>query len=117
MISARNANPVPASRIETKRPVVSRGVTSPDFTVSQPMRDELWRNMQQHGITIDRPSYDQARPLVDRLLAYTVDRYVYGPDAEFQRRTADDPVIGAAQRLASGATNEPELIRRAEQKK
>lgn len=92
---------------------VARAISSPDFTVTPAMREELWRRMLARKIVIDRPRYDAAAPLVSRLLTYEVARLVFGPAAEFRRIARDDKVIDQALRLAAGVTSQRELLDRA----
>ncbi len=88
-------------------------ISSPDFTVSPQMRVELLRRMRARGIVLDDTTYAAAAPLVDRLLAYDVTRYVFGEAAEYTRRLHDDPAIGSTLRLMAGATTEQALFQRA----
>lgn len=89
------------------------GVPGPDFVVTPAMREEVWSRMKARGIDIPRTVYDDAEPLVSRLIAFDIARYVFGGDAEFRRRAASDKVIQKALELARGATSEHELLRRA----
>lgn len=89
-------------------------VSSPDFTVTPAMREELWRRMQSRGISISRAVYDAARPTVDRLLGTEVARYVFGPKGEFLRSTKLDPVLVTAQSLLAGAASVSEPFSRAD---
>ena len=91
----------------------ARSLTSPDFAVTGEMLDELWRRMQRRGITIDRAVYDDARPIVSRLLGSEITRYVFGPDAEFLRSSREDPAIRAAIEIARGARNQADVLARA----
>lgn len=91
----------------------TRAVTSPDFVVTAPMRDALWRRMQAHGIAMDRAAYDAASSVVDRLLGAQVARYVLGPDAEFLWTARSDPVMNAALSLAANAKSPRDLFDRA----
>lgn len=91
----------------------SRSVTDPNFAVTPAMRDELRRRMQTRGIAMDRPVFDAAAPLVDRLLAYEIARFVFGTDAEFARRARYDEAVQTAVQLASGARSQGELLTRA----
>jgi carboxyl-terminal processing protease len=87
-------------------------LTARDFGVTPAMISELWNRMERRGIRIDRAIYDAAEPLVSRLLAYEIARYVFGPDAEFLRMAEDDPVIQAALELAEGTPAQAELFNR-----
>lgn len=93
----------------------SHSLASQSFTVTPAMREQLWQRMQQHGVKMDRAAFEKAAPLVDRLLSYQLERYVFGERAEFQRRTRDDAVIRAAIDLATGATSEQQLLQKAQQ--
>ena len=87
-------------------------VTSPDFTVTDAMRDAVWQRMRQRGIEIDRSVYDAAAPLVSRLIAYDVARYVFGRLAEQRRIVQDDPVVQRALELTRGAKTQKDLLAR-----
>jgi carboxyl-terminal processing protease len=91
----------------------TRGVASPDFAVTPAMRDEVWKRMVARGIDIPRSIYDQAEPVVSRMIAFDIARYVFGGDAEFRRRAAVDKTLQKALQLARGASTEQELLRRA----
>jgi carboxyl-terminal processing protease len=91
----------------------TNGVASPDFFVTPVMRDEVWKRMTARGVDIPRSVYDEAEPLVSRLIGFEIARYVFGPDAEFRRRAAADKVLQKAQELARGAKSEQDLLRRA----
>jgi carboxyl-terminal processing protease len=88
-------------------------VASPDFLVTQAMRDEIYRRMRQRGIDVPRATYDAVGPLISRLLAYEVDRYVFGAGAEFRRKAADDKIMTVAQRLMSGVRSQLDALDRA----
>jgi carboxyl-terminal processing protease len=91
----------------------SGGVAGPDFVVTPAMRDEVWSRMKARGIDIPRTVYDEAEPLVSRLIAFDIARYIFGREAEFLRRAAVDKVLQKALELARGVTSEHELLRRA----
>jgi carboxyl-terminal processing protease len=91
----------------------SHAITSPDFVVLPAMREEIWNRMRARGIDIQRSVFDEARSLVDRQLSFEIARYVFGSDAEFRRRTAEDKVLQKALSLARGARSEQDLLRRA----
>jgi C-terminal peptidase (prc) len=92
---------------------VSNSVTSPDFVVTQQMLDELWKRMTARGIVMDKGVYDESASVVKLLLAYDISRYVFGPDAEFRRRVANDHAIATALTLATGASTQRALLDRA----
>ena len=87
-------------------------VSSPDFVVSDAMRDAVWQRMRQRGIEIDRSVYDAAAPLVSRFIAYDVARYVFGRPVEQRRIVQDDPVVQRAMELTRGARTQKDLLAR-----
>jgi len=91
----------------------SHGVANPDFFVTPVMRNEVWKRMTARGIDIPRSVYDEAEPLVSRVVGFEIARYVFGPEAEFRRRASADKVLQKAQELAHGAKSEQDLLRRA----
>jgi carboxyl-terminal processing protease len=91
----------------------TNGVTSPDFVVSPAMRDEVWNRMKARGIDVPRSVYDEAAPVVSRLIALDVSRYIFGSEAEFRRRASTDSVLNKALEIARGAKSEQDLLRRA----
>jgi len=92
----------------------SDAVKSPAFIVTSSMLDEIYRRMQKRAVDVPRSTYDAAAPLVSRLFSYEVARYVFGADAEFRRKAADDKVLIAAQQLLAAARSQPDALRRAE---
>jgi carboxyl-terminal processing protease len=87
-------------------------LTSPDFAVTDAMRDAVWQRMRQRGIEIDRAVYDSAAPLVSRIIGYDVARYVFGRLAEQRRAVQDDPIVQRAVELTRGAKTQKELLGR-----
>jgi carboxyl-terminal processing protease len=88
------------------------GVASPDFVVTAAMREEVWRRMRARGIDIPRPVYDEAEPLVSRVVGFDIARYAFGGEAEFRRRAAADKPLQKALELARGARTEQDLLRK-----
>lgn len=88
------------------------GIASPDFLVTPVMREEVWRRMRARGIDIPREVYDEAEPLVSRLVGFDIARYVFGGEAEFRRRAAADKALQKALELARGAKTEQDLLRK-----
>lgn len=92
----------------------TRGVSSPQFTISQEMLDEVWKRMVARGVVMDRSIYDESAPVVRQLLTYDIARYVFGPESEFKRRVANDRAIATALEIATGAASQKALLDRAE---
>jgi carboxyl-terminal processing protease len=90
----------------------SRGVTSPDFTVTPVMRDELYRRLQGRGVVVDRAVYDSAQTLVNRALGGQISRFVFGPQVEFARALREDADLAKARDLLRGVSTPADLVRR-----
>jgi carboxyl-terminal processing protease len=93
----------------------TKSISSTSFVVTQPMLDNVYARMTERGVSIPRTTYDEAAPLVRRLLSYEIARYVFGVNAEFQRKSTDDKMLIAAQRLLSGAKTQQDVFARATQ--
>ncbi|HXY29957.1 MAG TPA: S41 family peptidase [Gemmatimonadaceae bacterium] len=91
----------------------SHAVTKPDFTITPAMRAEFARRLARRGVKTSVAQLDSSTAAVDRLLAREIARYVFGPDAEFQRELRDDRVIESALQLTAGAATQRELLARA----
>jgi carboxyl-terminal processing protease len=91
----------------------TRAVNASNFVVTPAMREEVWKRMQARGIDIPRTAYDEAEPIVSRLIGFDIARYVLGGDAEFRRRAAGDKALQKALAMARGATTEQELLKKA----
>ena len=87
--------------------------TSPQFTITPAMRAEFWQRARHHGLKLNDAQADSVRGVVDQQLTYEIERYVFGPDAEFTRQVRDDRVIKAALELSAGAPSQRELLDRA----
>ncbi len=90
----------------------NRAVPSPGFVVTAAMREEVWQRMKARGIGIPRDVYDEAEPLVSRVIAFDIARYVFGSEAEFQRRASIDKPLQKALELARGARTEHDLLKK-----
>lgn len=86
-------------------------VTSPAFTVTPAMRNDVYDRLRQRNINLPRTVYDANSRLVDRLIGDQIARYVFGPNAEFERATANDPAISTALRLLQSANTPQALLR------
>ena len=91
----------------------SNSITSPDFVVTPAMRDELYRRMKSRGAVVDRATYDAAAPLVNRLLAAHITRFVFGTQEEFARGLREDSTLAKARQLLQGAGTPKDLLKRA----
>jgi carboxyl-terminal processing protease len=92
----------------------THAVASPNFAVTPEMRAELWKRMRARGVVMDSSMYVSAAPLIDRALGYEIARYVFGSDAEFQRRLRDDATLARALTIVRGATTQQELLKRSD---
>jgi carboxyl-terminal processing protease len=90
----------------------TRGLASPNFVVTPAMREEVWQRMRTRGVDIPRSVYDEAEPLVSRLMGFEIARYLFGSDAEFRRRAASDKALQKALELAHGARTEGDLLKK-----
>jgi carboxyl-terminal processing protease len=91
----------------------TRGFTTPDFVVTAAMREEVWNRMKVRGIDIPRNVYDDAEPLVSRVIGFDIARYMFGSEAEFRRRASVDKPLLKALELARGSKSEQDLLRKA----
>jgi carboxyl-terminal processing protease len=89
------------------------GVVSPDFVVTPDMREQVWNRMKARGIEIPRNVYDEAEPLVSRMIAFDIARYIFGSEAEFRRRVSTDKPLQKALELARGSKSEKDLLKKA----
>ncbi len=89
------------------------GVASEQFAVTPAMLDEVWTRMTARGVVMDRSIFDQYEPVVSQLLAYDIARYVFGPEAEFKRRVANDRAIKTALEISTGSMTQQALLQKA----
>jgi carboxyl-terminal processing protease len=90
----------------------NHGITTPDFVVTPAMRYEVWQRMRARGVDIPRTVYDDAEPLVSRVIANDIARYIFGSEAEFRRRASVDKTLQKALELARGARTEQDLLKK-----
>jgi len=72
----------------------------------------VWQRMKARGIDIPRTVYDDAEPLVSRVIGFDIARYIFGGDAEFRRRASVDKPLQKALELARGARTEQDLLKK-----
>ncbi|MCC7055192.1 MAG: S41 family peptidase [Gemmatimonadaceae bacterium] len=91
----------------------SGALSSTTFAVTPAMRAELLAGVRARGAVVADSAFEENAAVVDRLIGYEVTRYVFGRDAEFSRRTADDPVMQRALTLLRDAPGRDALLVRA----
>lgn len=91
----------------------SRALQSNTFAVSAGMRADLLAGLRQRGATVSDSVFEANATVVNRLIGYEASRYVFGRDAEFSRRTADDPVMRRALSLLRDTPGREALLVRA----
>ncbi len=88
-------------------------LTSAAFSVTPAMRTSLLAGVRQRGAVVPDSTFEANANVVNRLIGYEVTRYVFGRDAEFARRSADDPVMQRALSLLRDAPGRDALLVRA----
>ena len=88
-------------------------ITSPAFTITPAMRAELYEQLRQKNVVLPRTIYAADAPLLDRLLADQIARYVFGPAAEFDRIINRDRDVTTALGLLARARTPEELLKAA----
>ena len=92
-------------------------ITSPAFTITPAMRAELYDQLRRKNVVLPRTIYDADAPLLDRLLADQIARYVFGPAAEFNRIVSRDRNVTTALGLLSRVRSQDELLKAAAPKR
>lgn len=92
--------------------VRSREVKDPEFVVSAPMRDGLWRAMRTKGLDVPRHVYDAAHEAIDRVIGLEVARQQFGLAGSGRRSVRGDPVVARAKSLLSGVSVAAALMQR-----
>jgi carboxyl-terminal processing protease len=88
-------------------------VTTPSFTVTPTMRSELYDRLRKHGVIVPRTIYDADSSVVNRLISDQITRYVFGPDAEYERLLHRDPDVATALGMLARSRTQEELLRAA----
>jgi hypothetical protein len=83
---------------------------SADVKITATMREDLWAQLHEHGVTMDRRTFDQMAPTVDRWLHNEIVRYELGPDAAFRLLLQTDTTVRTALDLARRARSARELV-------
>lgn len=85
-------------------------IKSADFAVTPAMLDQIYRRLADRGVELSRPVFDGASALISRQLSYEIARYVFGRQAEFLRRSANDLQMQQAIDLLRQAQNPKQLM-------
>jgi carboxyl-terminal processing protease len=80
------------------------------FRITEDMRNQVYERLQQVGVDLARPVYDNASGYVDDQLGYEITRAVFGPIAEARRRAWADHQMSTAVRLLRRAENQEEAL-------
>ena len=86
-------------------------VTSRSFAITPAMRAELYERLRARNVVLPRPVFDGDSTLIDRIVGDQIARYVFGPDAEFERVMRRDRDITTALGILEKARTPQELMR------
>lgn len=85
-------------------------VQSPDFPVTDAMRQAVLSRMATRKVTLTPAEVAGGSRLIDEQLSYEIERYVFGRPAELRRRTQDDAQVRAALDLFRNAGTQAALM-------
>jgi carboxyl-terminal processing protease len=80
------------------------------FKVTEEMRNQVFERLQQVGVELPRPTFDNASGYVDEQLGYEIARTVFGPIGEARRRAWSDHQMQTAVRLLRRARSQEEAL-------
>jgi carboxyl-terminal processing protease len=83
---------------------------APDFEVTPRWRDELFGRLQAAEVPITRQQFDEAQPLIDRLLEQRIAGLAFGDSAAFRRFVRHDAQLRAALVLLQQGTTQNDLF-------
>jgi carboxyl-terminal processing protease len=89
---------------------------SANFTVEPQWRDELFTRLQAGAVPITRRQFDDARPLIDRLLEQRVAGLAFGDSASFRRFVPHDAQLRMAVDLLTQGQTQKEIFAIAERR-
>jgi carboxyl-terminal processing protease len=92
----------------------SGGITDEAFHVTDSMRREVMRRVEEKGVELAPALVNGARGIVDLELTYEIQRYVFGRASENLRRLRDDRQVAKAVEMLHQARTVPELLALAE---
>jgi carboxyl-terminal processing protease len=88
----------------------AKAVPNEKFSVTPAMRQQIYDRLKQKGVELTPGEFNQGARLVDLQLGYEIARYVFGRQAEFRRRAADDRQMQTALDLLRKAGTPKELL-------
>ena len=85
-------------------------VTSPDFQVTDAIRQSVLARMKAKNMTFTPEQVAGGRHWLDQQVSYEIERYVFNRAAELRRRTSDDSQVRAALGLLHGGVSPASLM-------
>ena len=85
-------------------------VNSPDFQVTDAMRQALLSRMKAHNVALTTAQAAAGGHWLDQQISYEIERYVFDRPAELRRRTSDDAQVRAALSLLHNAVTPAALM-------
>ena len=82
----------------------------PDFVVQAAWRDTLFARWKVARVPVNRPAFDAAQPLIDRLLGDRITELAFSDSAAFRRRLGDDRQLTRALELMRHAHSQSDLF-------
>jgi carboxyl-terminal processing protease len=95
---------------------VKDGVSS-GFVIDRAWRDELFTRIESTEVPITRSQFDDARPLIDRMLEQRIAGLAFGDSASFRRFAPYDAQLRTATELLRQGRTQSDLFAAAEKKK
>ncbi len=85
-------------------------VTNESFQVTDAMRRDVIRRLQEKGVELAPGLVDRAKGIIDLEMTYEIQRYVFGRGSENLRRLRDDRQVAKAVEMLREARTVPELL-------
>jgi carboxyl-terminal processing protease len=82
----------------------------PDFVMTDEMRDDFYKRLTQHGVTLDRKDYDAGSHYIDRLLDSRISGFAFGDSTAKRREVSDDRQLVKAIDILKHSTSTKELL-------
>jgi carboxyl-terminal processing protease len=88
-----------------------------DFTVTAAWRDALFARLQQADVSVTRTQFDDAQPLIDRLLEQRIAGLAFGDSAAFRRFAPHDAQLRTATDMLRQGDSQNELFAAADRRR